>query len=664
MKSLLSLVLLAVMAISANCAEDGVSASRDKEDQSKAAIHFLELISNGQLDLVRDTALSKHCSPKRLKELETRIERVRNNDISDNDIFTFEAQLTDSGFAAVLVRADNMMNPLNKHIHPVALLRRNNQWLPAPLLGSFSNTGYGYDLESEISVKKLETWMGQQKILRESKHTQKIKSEIKSKIIKIEQAAELAEMNSGQITSYFLKQCRNKNTLAIIASIGSAYTPAENKLGQDIEIISKAMQLEPTSRGAWYHLSQACIAQVIETDDKTGKVTVGCFDPSQADKNEHYAFKTITFPAVRRHGKTILHLPSELTDLKNQKRRFQNIDPKLKNKISMAIIKKTNMSQHGTPEQLLEHFTKSINEQNFHDFLRLSVRENEGCTEEDTLIQIAQLWNTLRECEIKKPLILNPVAEKPLTLTNVEYRRVGSGRPFKKKELWMIKNHDSWHILPASMLQPHLRQIVDDTENKAEQNDKVDSMIKILRQQMHEQWLQATFEQIVTTTLPSSLEAPSADEAQEILALLRKHLMNGNIKAYFSQCFILENSDKNKINEHTKRLIRGVHDQLPAIETLGISKKGAWIGISTKTTSKVSKLDDYPLYLFANTPKGPRLFANLDLRYPRNSGRKSLNEQNWNQLKESAPPKSLTTLKAIFDEHIQRCDREITSGQE
>ncbi|MDG1357979.1 MAG: hypothetical protein P8P36_07280, partial [Akkermansiaceae bacterium] len=176
-----------MMIVSANCAEKEPVINDDKEEQANVAFHFLKLISDNQLDLNRDTAISRHCSPKRRKELETRLKRLHDNEFSDTDTLTLEAQSTDSHFASVLIRLENSVNPLNTRIYRIALLRRGDRWIPAPMLGSFSNTGYGYGIEAERSVKKLEAWMSQQKIARETKYIQETESKIKSKIIKIEQ---------------------------------------------------------------------------------------------------------------------------------------------------------------------------------------------------------------------------------------------------------------------------------------------------------------------------------------------------------------------------------------------------------------------------------------------------------------------------------------------
>ena len=217
----------------------------------------------------------------------------------------------------MLVRAENTINPLDTRIHPVALLRKDKLWIPAPLLGSFSNTGYGYDQKAEQSVQALETWMAKQKILRESQHRQKALADIKSKLTNIEQEAGFDKMTAEQATSYFLDQCRSKNTLGILACIGRASEQEARKLSNSIDLVAKALKLEATPKSNWhYFTSPSCVTQVIEADEKSGKVLVGCFNPEES--NSSYAdasYKIFTFQTENRDGKRFIQLPSTLNHL-------------------------------------------------------------------------------------------------------------------------------------------------------------------------------------------------------------------------------------------------------------------------------------------------------------------------------------------------------------
>ncbi|MGB2403595.1 MAG: hypothetical protein ACPIA7_09315, partial [Akkermansiaceae bacterium] len=316
-----------------------------------------------------------------------------------------------------------------------------------------------------------------------------------------------------------------------------------------------------------------------------------------------------------------------------------------------------------TPEQLLEQLLISVNELDFCRFLDLSVRHNAHDSAITTLQYIAQLWNKLSQHQIQTPLTQALATEKQLGLTTIAYHLRTNIPDTEKQEIWMLKNANVWHILPAPMLQSSVIAMIGVDKSEPNLESKAANLVEHLRQEMHECWLNSTFEQVVVMKLPSPLGAPSTDEAQKILNLYRKHLLAGDMKACFSQSFILKNTDKSKLVERTQRLIRGAQDQSPNVKILGTIERDGWVGISVKTTSKLSNLNDYPLYLFANTSEGPRLFANADFRYPRNSGRKFLNEQNWKILEQTIPRRSTTTLKTILNEHQQRCDNDIKIDQ-
>lgn len=664
MRLLSAIVILSAISPSVHCTEKEAVKTAVAIEQANAAIRFLKIIANGELKLERDTAISKNCSPKRRSQLEGLIERMRNQDFKDKDTLSVEAQMADSNFAAVLVRADNTINPLDIRIHAVALLKQENQWIPAPLLASFSNTGYGYAEETERSVKKLEAWMAREKKIATSDHIRNVKSQLKSKITTINQEAGIEGMNLEQIASYFLKQCRDKNTLAMLASMGAASAHNVDRLDETLDLITRALQLDQSSESDWHYLSKACVAAVIKTDEKTGQITIGCFDPEAFEGNQRYAFRLIHLETHRQSGKTFIRLPKELSDLKQLKRRnFQRIDDLAREQTATAILSAIPTNNCETPKQLLEQLVISLEELDFCSFLSLSVRQHEHDSEITTLQYIAQLWNKLSQHKIQTPLTHALATEKQLGLTTIAYHLHTSTPDTEREEIWMIKNADVWHILPAPMLQSSVIAMIEVDKNKPSQESKADNLIDHLRQQMHESWLKSIFEQVVVMKLPSPLKAPSADEAQKILTLYRKHLLAGNMKACFSQSFILRDTDKSKLIERTQRLIRGAHDQLPNIKILGTIERDGWVGISVKTTSKLSTLHDYPLYLFANTPDGPRLFASADFRYPRNSGRKFLNEQYWKLLETTIPLGPTTTLKAILNEHLQRCDNDIKIDQ-
>ena len=671
MKLLSALATFAII-VSAACraedqefvvADDFLAAEEKK--QAHAALHYLQLISDGELKLGDHTALSKHCSPKRRSELETRIKRSRQSHFKANDILSIEAQLTDSAFCAVLVRAENTINPLNTRIHPVALLRKDKLWIPAPLLGSFSNTGYGYDPKAEQSVQALETWMAKQKILHESQHRQKALPDIKSKLTTIEQKAGFDKMTAEQATSYFLEQCRSKNTLGILASIGRASEQEARKLSKSIDLVAKTLKLEGTPKNDWHYFTNPSrITQVIEADEKSGKVLVGCFNPEES--NSSYAdasYKIFTFQTENRDGKTFIQLPSTLNHLDSPtESKLGGRHRELRKKFATVILQKVTASKHETTEQLLNDFVRTIKEQDFTKFMRLTTLDDDyfGNTKNHHSIvtHIAKYWCSIPKHDNTRYLVSEVALKGKFAVAMLECSQAGASTDHQVEEIWMLQDQDGWHIAPIDMIP---KMLTGSSNNEEVTN--INNQLTDLRQQIQQQSLETIFAQTARITLPLSLNAVSEEAAKTCLHDYREQLRNGDIKASLSQCAMLEGTDKSALIKDLQRLVRGAEKQAAEAHILGTSTSAGWIGVSARTKSQASDLYDYPLYLIANTAKGPRVFINIDLRYPRNSGRKSLNEKSWEQLNHATPPKSLTFLKAIFKEHIKRCEENIAAAQ-
>ena len=668
LSGLATFVIIATAASRAGDLEFVVSqdfAATEKKKQASAALHYLQLISDGELNLGDHTAISKHCSPKRRSELETQIKRSRGNHFKANDSLSIEAQLTDSIFAAVLVRAENAINPLDTRIHPVALLRKNNHWIPAPLLGSFSNSGYGYDQKAEQSVQALETWMAKQKILHESQHRQKALPDIKSKLTHIEQEAGFDKMTPEQATSYFLEQCRSKNTLGILASIGRASEKEPRKLSESIDLVAQILKLQATPKSNWHYFTKpSCVTQVIEADEKSGKVLVGCFNPEES--NSSYAdasYKIFTFQTENRDGKTFIRLPSTLNNLDSPaESKLGGRHRELKKKFATVILQKVTASKHGTTEQLLNDFLSTIKQQDFTRFMRLTTLNNDyfGNTKNHHSIvtHIAKYWCSIAKHDNTRYLVSEIVLKGKFAVAMLECSQAGASTDHQVEEIWMLKDQDGWHIAPIDMIPKILA-----SSGNNEDATNTDNQLTDLRQQIQQQSLESIFTQTARITLPLSLNAVSKEAAKTCLHDYREQLRNGDIKASLSQCAMLEGTNKSVLIKDLQRLIRGAAQQADDTHILGTSTNAGWVGVSARTKSQVSELYDYPLYLIANTAKGPRVFINVDLRYPRNSGRKKLNEKNWEQLDQATSPKSLTFLKAIFKEHIKCCEEDIAAVQ-
>lgn len=664
MKLFLALTIITSVAASPTHAEDPGIGAAEKERQANTALNYLKLIHDGKFNLDEHTAISGHCGQKRRAEIKARIQHLRQIDFQKNDSLAVEAQSSDGRFAAVLVRAENPVNPLDTRIHTVALLRKNDHWLPAPALGSFANTGYGYDEKSEQSVQALEAWMAKQKILRESQYRETKLTNIRNSLLQIEEEAGFDQMSAEQVVTHFIEQCKNRNVLGIVACLGASNQKPHEALLKEIKLVNEAIENRDKHghNSTWaFFFWRSCLSLVIESDDQ-GNVMVGHYDPRPRNKWSPGGSNIFTFKTDVVEGRTCIRLH---TDNRGQQWPAKYASkPELKNQFATIALLKTSAKNCQSPRELLDHLIESIKEQDFEKFMQLTPRNNDYCTKPENhstiLSHITSVWRMIPQDDDLSYGFSEMVSDDNLATVRLLSGHAGGGELMPTMQIWMLRDGHGWHIIPHDIIEDVLMPADQQAGGEGGSTLKRLSELDI---RLEEQELEHVFSTTMQITLPLSLDAVPEDEAHAILHKYHALLRDAAIKSSLAQCVILESSDKQHIMQQTQRHIKGANGMNKDLEILGTSTKDRWVGISAKTKSPISGELDYPLYIVINTAKGPRIFANLDLRYPRNYGREVLNEENWQQLKTMAPEQSISKLQFIFKEHLKRCESDMARIQ-
>ncbi|MCX6867465.1 MAG: hypothetical protein NTV46_14845 [Verrucomicrobia bacterium] len=130
-----------------------------------AAVRFLEKVRAKTLDLEPggDTALAPQTSAQKRREIARRLERV-GRDLGRDPLEVGAVNLDDD-LAAVLVRKTGGFDSSQWQVVPVALVRRGEEWLAAPVPASFENSGTGYSAIVRKRLATLEDWMLREQVL-------------------------------------------------------------------------------------------------------------------------------------------------------------------------------------------------------------------------------------------------------------------------------------------------------------------------------------------------------------------------------------------------------------------------------------------------------------------------------------------------------------------
>jgi len=629
-------------------------------EDTKAALNYLNLLSKGDIDIVKHTALSPHCGIQRRKAIRERIDLLTKSYFRDGDQFLLETKKTKGDFAAILFRSENAAAPLSTRIHALAMVKTAGIWKAAPLPGSFTNTGYGYDDKVEAIVRDLEHWMAREKITRQTQSRDKAITELKSTIAAIEKKLNLDTASPEKTALHLIEQSRDKNLFGILACMGAASDQLIDPLNVTMDLLSKGLTNKDESND-WYLLtSRSVIAQVLKIDNTRNEVAIGFYNPMERGKS-----KILYFPIHKSGDKTFTRLSPllKVSLLPNNERwnhRWKHRRPdedELRKKLPSTILKNSEPLSYPSTQKLLEHFISSLKKNDFTDSIRLLPRKGDYFGKDEnqtaTLFNFGSLWKEIHQYETHPSDDFQILENQSLALAPLQYAKLNRTGEYQTIKIWMVKDADGWHMLGQNPLD---KKITDELTTSAKKLSEQFSAIEKKQQEKHSQNL---LNQVVTITPPITIDPVKDEDAKKLFASFRNHLRSKDTESALSCCAVIKGTSRTQTLKTFNYALRGAADHTPDDHILGVIRAGKWLGISARTRSKLLALDDYPLYLVINTKMGPRVLLDIDLRKATNKGRQLLNKKNWKKLEDSLPEESLKNIKTMFAKHSELTEADI-----
>lgn len=635
-------------------------------EATKSAVNYLKMLTSDKYDLTENTALSRHCELSRRKEIRTQLEFYRKTNLATGDVYTLEEVQTKGPLSALLLRAENPASPLSIRIHALAMIKRNDQWLPAPLPGSFSNTGYGYDIQLEKIAQTLERWMAREKINREIGARKKAAQTILTKISHSEKTLELSKKTPEQATLQLIEALRSQDTIQALALMGTASEATTIPLETSIDYITRGLAITDIDNEWSFVTNQSVITQLMQVDQRKKEVVVGFWNPLNSKPE-----KVLYFPFSQSESKTFIKLPKLLKiallskhDPWQQRWRHQRgNEAALSKKIPAEIFKHNQAILHQDKQKLLADIIQFHKRQNFTQFVSLLPRTGEFFGKEinqhKCLLEVSQLWKDLSKIKTDSIQPFDIIKDDHIALLPIQVKKISLSKNSSIIKIWMTQLNDVWHLVPE--------KILTESEGPATQS-KMQALVKKMKSAQQEQQdkeARQFIERVTILTPPIKLDRSSEEDAQKTLTQFLTFLHTGDTASLLKQCAILKGTSAQQTLKILSYAIRGAADQINAHrKILGTQQVGKWTGISLRTHSKSSKVADYPLYLIVNTSKGNKLLLDADLRHPVNRGRALLNTQTWKQLADTLAETDLTSVKSLYENHLKLSSEDILKNNQ
>lgn len=650
----------------------GLSAEVEKNNtpERQSASEYIQLLATKKIDLEQNTAISPNCSANRRKEISKALDLIQQTLFREGDQFKVVDSKTIGKLSAVLIQSTNPITPLNPQTHALALIKKQNAWLVGPIPGSFTNTGYGYDKKVEKTVKQLQNWMAQEKATRESSSRQKAKDSFINSIQAAKKSSKLNAITAEQAIDNLIEQCRSKNLIGVLASIGADTENSELTMNQAIEFCSQGLNSKNMS-SLWQLLGNpSVIVQKMPSlgdnaDADHAPLPVGFWNPLVSNH-----LHAIHFQSFTENDHTYLHLPDQLQleplGIREQARAMRRHhvpgDIALKKRLPVEIFKHSQPAELTSAEEVVQQFLEALDNWNFGSCIRLLPAKGKYAGSGDepqqkrTLTYLSRLWKSLYQLKGTSRQNLKIIADENLALLPLQYASNKRPGEFHTINVWILKNKKSWYIIPADLLKlnadTHLTRSM----------QKIEQQLEDQQLEQQEKQAQSLMDKVTKVKLPLTTKACDGEKAQLLVTRFRTMLRNKDQQGALNCCAVLSSTNRTQALKTLNYALRGAADQTPNDLTLGVIHTEQWAGVSMRTESKTKDLDDYPLYLVANTDDGAKILLDLDLRYASNKGRKILNAAVWKSLEEPQDEATIQQIKTLFTKHVNLSETDIKAS--
>lgn len=601
-------------------------------DPGAAALDFLGKVRDGKLDLQPggDTALLEHITEVKRESIRRRIARLE-TELRGGQLELGEVR-EDGGFAAAIIRKSGGFDSAEMQVFPVALVKRGERWLAAPVPASFENAVAGYTVPTKNRLAALEEWMTRkrvtdlEKLIEESaKRTREL---IRNSIV----GEDLEGDDLGKITDRFLEACAKRDRAAILGFFGGLSDPLPTDWADRL----KASKSAASGAADWRWLVSPEVVRIRvleERDGQDGRVLIACLDPKAAGGS---GLRGVKLEFVRDgSGQWRINLPDlaydglDASDENPDKETLDLFSEKLREQQS-AIYSE---SARGAEASLIA----SLKSGDLRDTLRridLGARPEEGSK---ACLRAAELWWSLNEPGAYRiPVELGFREEGLLAVFAYQWFSVSDPDRFERKSLFFRKTDVGWvwcsGVIPRGL--------------KREQ-ETLSKWVEGMEPEWRLSWRETLLRPSVKLEGLDFGKLPSDGEANALVADWLKALKKKDLAAALACSAWLGDGQGIPMTA-----LRNISYELSAAdggkaEFSRLHRSDSWVAATIRRESGEKAQDVFlPIVM---TPNGARLLPEIDLIAEDTRTRNFLNKAAFGRLGKIVGEKFVAELQGLFD---------------
>jgi hypothetical protein len=573
--------------------------------------------------------------------------------------FTVAAEKINGDCAAVVLQQHDPIRSELPHFISFAIVRQaphapekkkaarpSAEWFAAPVPASFENSVVSYDDAILQSRRQLESWMLSREIELREKIQQDIKQQLQERITRAVSPEALAALDPKALMNAFIQALREKNHAAVLAYLGGHSADSVINWDNISFRINKLFQGNDLRQWPWKLFadtqSMFAVSDPLDLGDELSLDVLALHPESISEEPDYLSISILKDP----QGRNYISLPSifsqneaaedelgEIMDYDDigHMQLFAQIVADAK-----AHLGNADLSQSAEVAKIILQCLKNNDFRRYWAINACNLK-NLRAYEEGTTVSFWQELQGKTGSSLFGQVGLKEHEDFALLVLQTYSPRDNSG--MQLKSIWLNRRNDTWHITGTEAPEegvPELTKWFAD-EKKSWIANWSDSMLGD-----------------VAKIGGLAAKGPDLAEVTKIFFAWQKDLQEKSFTKVITHCAAFDDptSSLKMLRALAGELIYGTG----TIEVLKVTVSGRWAGVSAvQSSGEAMKSSQYPLFLFVNTDKGPRLLPQVELKLNavKNRSREYLNDIAIKDLGKRLPDGAVDELRSLYTNHAK-----------
>ena len=624
-------------------------------EPAAVAVDFLDKVRAGKLNLEPggDTALTANTDEIKRREIARRLERTA----SDLGNGTLEASATklDENLAAVLVRKAGGFDPSHLRVFAVALVKRGEAWLPAPVLASFENSGIGFAPGLRKRLDALETWMLDEQALELDAIQQQANERMRKAISESLPLEQLRNLDAQQVGLRFLEACDKQHLPVMLGLLGGLQTHLPDDWTKRLQAAEAAAGDPLTIRRPWRLLVRPDVLRTVvhqEADDKEATLSIACLDPTggRGDPSQP-PLEFIDLEIARQpDGLWQVNPPAAffLTEETKQDQDPENdVDNKLLDTYPAALRNDHPLKPQPTVEAALKALGDALHATTPRPLIALLDLKGDTRTARLGCSRAAGAWGALHDpASARDPLPLGVFATASVAAASFQYFSVREPDRLDVRVFFLEEQANGWQLLagfsPADDAAGNL--LAAKTWAAGEAKRWTDT------------WRGSCLSNSTHLASLAQGGVPSEAQARDLVESWLTTTRSGKVREALALTAWLDpEKSPARVLRNLGYEINGARKAKTAATIIAVMRGNTWAAVAVRANT--GDKPSYPIYPVVNTPNGPKLLIEIDLFANAERGREFLNNTAINHLKNHAAQELTDELRQLFKQQSEAISR-------